>query len=249
MLRQTGMFIKRNAPTILTSLGGVGVVATAVATAKATPKALTLLEEAKNEKGEELTKLEVVKVATPSYIPAILFGVGTIACIFSANILNKRNQAAIMSAYALLDSSFKEYKAKVVDVYGEDANNKIKEELAKDGYEETEIEVEDDKKLFYDEYSGRYFNSTLSDVMAAEYRLNRDLIMRGYVYLNEFYEYLGLEPIESGFKLGWSPGANLDYYWQEWVDFNHHRVTMDDGLECCIVTMLSEPILDFEDYC
>ena len=47
-------FIKRNASTILTVLGSIGVVATTITSVKATPKALRLIEDAKQEKGEEL---------------------------------------------------------------------------------------------------------------------------------------------------------------------------------------------------
>ena len=55
------LFVKRNASTILTCLGGVGVVATSVMAVKETPKAIRLIEEAEKEKGEELTKCEKVK--------------------------------------------------------------------------------------------------------------------------------------------------------------------------------------------
>ena len=47
-------FIKRNAPTILSCLGVVGVVATTVTAVKATPKALSLVKQAEEEKGDEL---------------------------------------------------------------------------------------------------------------------------------------------------------------------------------------------------
>ena len=57
------LFAKRNASTVLTCLGGVGVVATTVLAVKATPKALQLIEEEKQKKGEELSKWEVVKTA------------------------------------------------------------------------------------------------------------------------------------------------------------------------------------------
>ena len=50
------LFVKRNASTILTGLGSIGVVATTITSVKAIPKALRLIEEAKQEKGEELTK-------------------------------------------------------------------------------------------------------------------------------------------------------------------------------------------------
>lgn len=100
-------FWHRNVSTVLTCLGSVGLVATTVLSIKATPKALQLIEEAKEEKGEELTKWEKVKVAGPKYIPTVLVGVSTLVCIFGANVLNKRQQASLISAYALLDESYK----------------------------------------------------------------------------------------------------------------------------------------------
>lgn len=68
------LFTKRNASTVLTCLGGVGVVATTVLAVKETPKALQLIEEEKQKKGEELSKWEVVKTVGPKCIPTVLMG-------------------------------------------------------------------------------------------------------------------------------------------------------------------------------
>ena len=65
------LFLKRNGSIILTVLGGAGVVATAVTAVKATPKAIKLIEVYEEQKGENLTTLEKVKVAGPNYSPAI----------------------------------------------------------------------------------------------------------------------------------------------------------------------------------
>ena len=130
LLSGSKLFFKRNSSTILTCLGGAGVVVTTIMAVKTTPKASALLEEAKKEKGEDLTKLEIVRIAGPVYIPTILVGASTIACIVSANILNKRQQASITSAYALLDNSYREYRKKVEEVYGENANAEIQSEIA-----------------------------------------------------------------------------------------------------------------------
>lgn len=240
--------LKRESPTILTCVGAVGVVATSIATAKATTKASKLLESAEEVKGEELTTLEKVNIAGPVYIPAVLFGAATITCIFGANVLNKRQQAAMASAYALLDRSYKEYKAKVNDLYGEEANKLINEEIAKDRYEETDIPVTDGKQLFYDDYSKRYFEATMDDVLRAEYELNRSLVMQGGVYLDEWYELLDLEPLEGMSTFGWSEGMCFDMYWQSWLDFSHAPKIMDDGRECTTIYMLCEPVIDFEYY-
>lgn len=248
MLHRTKLFFKRNSSTILTCAGAAGVVMTTVMAVKATPKALTLLDEAKKEKGEELTKFETVVAAGPAYIPTILVGTSTIVCIFSSNVLNKRQQAAITSAYTLLSTSYNEYKDKVKELYGEDKDEEIHNEIAKDKYEEQDVTVPEGEQLFYDQYSGRYFTSTLFKVQQAEYYLNRDLTMRDYAYLNEFYDYLDIEPIEGGWELGWSIGSCLAAYWQPWIDFSHSRVTMEDGTECIKITMFEEPFADFENY-
>lgn len=239
-------FINRNASTILTCLGSIGVIATSVIAVKATPKALKLLETAKEKKGEKLTSFEIIRTVGPIYIPAVLIGVSTIACIFGANILSKRNQAALMSAYALLDNSYKEYKKKVIELYGEEADLEIKTSIAKDKYEETNIEVKDDKKLFYDFYSGRYFESTDEIVRKAEYDLNRKLSIMGYASLNDFYDLLKIEKIDGGNNLGWSAVKNIEYSWQSWIGFVHKKVIMDDGLECCIIYIQSEPIFKYK---
>ena len=245
---QSKLFLKRNGSTILTCMGGAGVVVTSVMAVKATPKAMRLLEAAKEEKGEGLTKLEVAKVAGPAYIPSVLVGMGTIACVFGANVLNKRQQASLMSAYALLDSSYKDYKEKVGELYGEDANDRIQEEIAKDKFAEADISVEDDKKLFFDAFSGQYFESTDAAVQRAEYEINRDLSMRDWATVNEWYEYLGIPTIDGGDELGWSTGMNFDYYWQSWIDFGHRKVTLEDGLECIIITMYAEPNVGWDEY-
>lgn len=248
LIDKSKLFFNKNGSTILTCAGGIGAVATSVLAVRATPKALQLMEAAKEEKGEPLTKLEVVKTVYPVYIPSVAVGVSTLICIFGANYLNKRSQASLASAYALLDSSFKEYKNKVSELYGEDANNEIIGEIAKDHYKETDISVPDNEQLFYDAFSRQYFTSTLFKVQQAEYYLNRDLTMRDYAYLNEFYEHLGIDGLDSGWKLGWSTGSCLAAYWQPWIDFNHSKVVTDDGVECTVITMFQEPFADFENY-
>lgn len=257
LVYQVQRFCKRNAATILTCAGGVGVVLTSITVAKATPKATQLLEQAKEEKGEELTKLEKVKVAGPVYIPSILMGAGTIGCIFGANILNKRHQAALVSAYTLVDSSYKDYKRKLKEIYGEEAHNEIIDALAVEKAEQVGVRAPgiasdntlfvDEKcgetRLFYDEHSGRFFETTLEQVISAEYHLNRNYTLRGYVWLNEFYMFLGIEQTDYGSVIGWSTESGF-----EWIDFDH-RKTEINGIECYIIYSPLPPEYDFtEDY-
>ena len=235
LLNSSKIFLRRNSPTILTFLGAAGVVATSIAAAKATPKAMALLEKTKEEKGEELTKLEIVKVAGPAYVPAVAIGASTIACIFGANALNKKTQASIMSAYALLDTSYKQYKSKVKELYGENSDQNVKKEIAKDKFKDNDIHINNEKILFFDFYSLRYFESTERLVLKAENRVNELLKLYGRASLNDFYESLGMPTAYTGYELWWNVQKCPS------VEFTHDITTMDDGLECCVISMSVEP--------
>lgn len=247
-------FIKRNASTILTCVGAAGVVATAVMAAKETPKALTLLKVAEEEKGEDLTKWEKVKIAGPVYIPSVITGAATVACVFGSNVISKHQQATLMSAYALLDNSYREYKKKTDELYGEEAGKQIRSEIAKDKYTGDTSLVDDDKELFYDFYSGRYFESTKEAVLWAEYETNRAMSVNYAVGLNEFYELLGLEQRPEYEAIGWSCGQIEEMYWHPWIEFDHEETIIDgdseynEGMKCTIIHMPLDPFIDYLEW-
>jgi hypothetical protein len=248
------LYLKHYSPTILTCIGAIGVVATSVMAVKVTPKAVKLLERATDEKGEDLTKLEVIQIAGPAYITTIVIGLSTISCIFGANVLNKRNQASLASAYALLDQSYRKYRKAAISVYGEDADSKIKIESAKetyvsaDGYViyDTILDQTSEKILFYDDYSQRYFLSTMSSVLNAQYHLNRNFTLRGDTNLNEFYEFLGIDKIDCGDDIGWSMDDLIESG-IVWIDFENRYVKMDDGMECYIISALYGPTILYSE--
>ena len=260
LIHQSVRFFKKNTPTILTSLSAIGVIATSVLTAKATMKASKYLEEAEYKKKNELTTSEIIKVAAPIYIPAAIIGASTITCIFGANILNKRSQAALASAYALIDNSYRQYRNKVEELYGEEVHNNVIDAIAKEECKDVhistcglgsnytqEIDGDSDPSLFYDEYSGRYFESTIEKILLAEYHLNRNYVVRGYARLNEFYEFIGLEPTNYGDAVGWDISSELF-----WIDFNHRKTVInigdaDDKIECYIIEMPYYPSEDYMD--
>lgn len=226
MLGHTQLYLKHKTPTFLTFLGAVGVVATAVLASMETPKALRLLKEASDEKGEELSKLETVTIAAPVYIPSILTGAATITCIFGANVLNQRQQASLASAYALLNNYHKEYRNKLIELHGEEADEEVRTAMAREhcDYHQIGLDTPDGKVLFYDEISGESFYRYEREIMDAEYHLNRNFVLRGYASLNEFYQFLGLPKTEYGDSVGWTV---TDGY--SWIDFEHHLIPGDDG--------------------
>lgn len=247
-MMKPNMFLKKNSATILTVAAAAGVITTSILSAKAAIKASRVLAHKEEEKGEKLTLEETISAVWTIYIPPVVAGVSTIACVFGANILNQRQQASLASAYALIDSSYKEYKAKLKELYGEEAHNNIVDAIAAEKCDEVhisaggltsaytqEIESDAEPRLFYDEYSGRYFETTIEKVLLAEYHLNRNYILRGFARLNEFYEFLGLEPTDYGETVGWDICGEI-----YWIDFNHRKAFIgddNDGFECYIIEM------------
>lgn len=245
-------FFKKNSSTILTVLGAGGVIATTVMAVKATPKALEVLKQAEEEKGEKLTVLEKVKVAGPAYIPSAVVGASTIACIFGANALNQRQQASIAGAYALLDQSYKEFKKKVDELHGEDASTQIKTEIAKDKivthHKADHDEVhEDDECLFIDMSRMMYFSSTHDKVLRGFDCFNEMLAMRGYASVNDLYELIGAEPLDEGCEYGWSEkmfDLRMEQREPE-VIFTLEKQILDDGMEIWTIEPDIDPSPEF----
>ena len=245
------LFIKKNAGTILSVMGSIGVVATAITAARAAPKAIKLLDDAREEKGSKLSKIEIAQIGLKTYLPVGLVSAATITCIMSANVLSRNKQANITSAYALLDQSYKDYRRKVIEMYGEETDHKIIEAIAVDRAKEVRISASymcnnvdlslDDSSgkpvLWYEEYSKRFFEATLEQILSAEYHLNRNYILRGCATINEMYDFFGLDSVEWGDDLGWEPMNEGEF----WIEFNHFKAKLDDGTEFYILDLPFAP--------
>lgn len=146
----------------------------------------------------------------------------------------------------MLQKSYNEYRDKVDELY--ENSSIVDKEIAKDVYDNTKPSVSSDEKcLFYDMFSKRYFESNKVDVIAAEYHFNRNFTLRGYATLNELYEFLGVDKIDGGDSIGWSIDAGLAFYGYSWIDFEHDFVTTDDGMEVCLISMPFAPTSDYLD--
>lgn len=241
---------------MLSCLASAGVIGTAILSAKATPRAEALVYADSLQKHDgnpyAYTKKEAFAVAWKCYIPTAIVGASTIACIIGANALNRHQQAALISAYALVQNSYKDYKSKLKELYGEETHQAVMNSIIKERVDDVTIsatgafycssldfgkESEPDVvHTFYDNISERYFETTTAKVIEAEYHLNRNFVLGGEVSLNEFYEFLGLEKTDFGETFGWTT-INGDIYW---LDFNHYITTLDDGLQVYVI----EPVFD-----
>ena len=242
-------FCNENGMNILTGLGVVGVATTAVLAAKATPKALELLQEKDEYKqeayGEPLTRFEKVLAMAPAYIPAVLTGLATVSCIVGMNRVSYTKQASLISAYTYLNSSYEEYRRKVKEVFGEEGEAKVRAELGR------EIELYEkygslhEPRLFYDEISNRYFEMSMYEMKEAEYNMNRMFNFLGALKLNEVYEFFNLGPTEYGESVGWAALRDWEVIGYSWIEATFDEITTHDGLQAFAIRFNMQPTKDY----
>lgn len=155
MFKDFQKLTKKHSPEILTGLGIAGMVTTVVLAVKATPKAMELIEKEKTFKEKEaheggiftkederyafeLTPIETVKAAWKPYIPAVLSGTASIACLIGANSVHARRNAALYSAYKLSTTALTEYRDKVVETIGEKKEHAIRDKVVKEKMEKNQ---------------------------------------------------------------------------------------------------------------
>ena len=239
--------VEKHSPEILAGVGVVGVVASTVMACKATMKLNDILEESKetrdkikeverNPRYEEQyshedakkdltinytqTAMKIAKL----YAPAVILGSASLGCLLASNdILRKRN-AALSAAYMTVDKSFKEYRQRVVDRFGEEVEKEIRynikaEEVtstvvAEDGSETTVTEtvktmdpnLYSDYAKFFDEASPYWQKDPEYNFMflKSQQQYANDLLKaRGRLFLNEVYEMLGIDKTKAGQIVGW----------------------------------------------
>lgn len=241
--------VKKNAPGILTGIGIVGMVGSAVLAVKSTPKALELIEERRDElEVDKLTPVETIKTTWKCYIPSVVTGATAIACLIGANSVHTRRNAALATAYGISQTALTEYKDKVVETIGEKKERAIRDEIAKDKIEKNPvgshevIVTERDQTLCYDAVFGRYFKSDIDTLKRAMNKMNRNLATGDmYVSLNEFYNEIDLPSVEIGDQLGWKiDDGPIDLYFSS-------QLTADNT-PCLVIEYNVSPKYGFSSY-
>lgn len=242
--RKTGKFLKKHMPEILTIASTVGVGVSIYLTRKAT-KAEEILQNGGNL--EVMEPIEKVKAYASIYWPVAIVSSASIGCMWCAHILDKRMQTQLLSAYMALGQAYERYKETVRRNVDLETYCKIQEEYQDEmRRDDGKIYITpDDQLLFYLPFYNKYFNRTMKEIIDAEYQVNREFALAGYVSFNTLLDALGLYPIVGGEDIGWSQDAGMAFYGYGWIDFEHRLQTTDDGLECYYIEM---PFLPTEDY-
>ena len=242
-------FASKRSPEILTGIGIAGMITTTILAVRATPKALELIEEQKEEESvDELSSFEVVKVAWKPYIPAMVTCIASIACLIGASSVNTKRNAALATAYKLSETALSEYRDKVVETIGEKKERIVRDKVAEERVKKKTVKKNEvivtgnGKTLCFDPISGRYFMCSIETIKKAENTLNKQMLhdISGYVSLNEFYDELGLDHTSVGNDLGWNTNQLID------IDFSSQL--NDNGEPSVVLDYLVAPKCDYYNF-
>ena len=234
----------KHKPEILLGFGIATGVSATVFAATETPKALRLIEDARKEKGEDLTTVEKAKACWKCYIPAAVATTVSVSCLIGANSVSARRTAALAAAYQISETALSEYREKVIETIGEKKEQIVRDNIAKSHIEKKPVSqsqvivTNKGKTLCFDELAGRYFESDIDKIKAAQNDFNRDLLSEMYKSLNEFYDALEVPHIGIGDDIGW----NVEKGFMD-IAFSSHLA--DDGTPCIVIGHRMPPTYNY----
>jgi len=283
---RSGLFIKKYSPEILTTVGILGMVGTTVLASRATIKAGPIVEQIKDDKLEikydvenqaelehNLNPINVNKEISKVYVrgglklaklygPTITLGLSSIACIVAAHGIMQRRTVAIAAAYKALETTFAEYRKRVIEVVGEERETDIRtnreDVTVSDGEKTIKMVVADidgysPYARFFDQMSQHWSKEAEYNLMFLKTQQNyaNDLLRaRGHVFLNEIYDMLDIPRSKAGQMVGWVMSKNGDNFIdfgmydhyndraQMFVNGHEHSVLLDFNVDGVIYDLI-----------
>lgn len=237
--------VTKHSPEILTGLGIAGMIITTVMAVRATPKALELIEDRKDElelqPDDKLHPVDVVKATWKCYVPAAVTGVTSVACLIGASSVNLRRNTALATAYNLSATALSEYKEKVLETVGEKKEqairNKVAEErINKEPVNQSAIIVSGNGNTrCFDTITKQRFTSDIEAIKRSVNELNRRMVNgEDYISLNDFYSEIGMDPVSIGDDLGWNVTRGL-------IEVTFSAQLDTDGVPCIVLDYAVAP--------
>ena len=235
-----------NAPAILTAVGVTGTVTTAIFAGRGAFKAAELIREKEAVEGTaddaKQRLIDRTKLTWTLYIPAVGVGSATVACILFANQIGTRRAAAMAAAYSMSEKAFTEYREKIVEKIGESKEQEARDEIAQERVERNPlgsqvVVVSEREVLCFDQYTGRYFKSSMEELKQAQNKINYRMIRENYASLNDFYDCIGLDWVPTGDDLGWNSDQMLE--------LSFTTVLSEDQRPCIAIDFNTVPVRNF----
>ena len=248
-LHRVGFALRKHSPEILVVGGAVGVVAGTVMACKATIKAPEIIEDSKEkinaineyakapeviEAGEYTetdrkkavtmvcakTGLELAKV----YAPAVIVEVLSLGCILKSHGIIRKRNVALAAAYATVNKSFKDYRGRVIERFGQELDKELKYNIKSREVEEIVIDEKGKEKpvkktvktidaytpseyaFFFDETCSGWTKNAEANkkfLLQVQNWANEKLKAQRHLFLNEVLDMLGADRTRAGNEVGW----------------------------------------------
>lgn len=236
-----------NSPGILTGIGVAGVVTTAYLTGKASFKAAQIIDDLETiaiRRQEEAPELrEKVELVWKLYIPATGAALLTILCVVGSNRVGSRRAAAIAAAYSVSEKAFDQYREKVVEKLGESKERTYRDEIAQDEVTNNPsssreiIIATGGEVLCFDSWTGRYFESDVETLKAAQNKVNYMINSEFSASLSDFFSFIGLPATAASDEVGWNSDKLME------ISFS--ATMADNNRPCIVVNYAVTPVRGF----
>lgn len=287
-----GFQIQKKSPELLVAAGIAGVIVSAVMACKATIKASEVAEEAKETIDEihEIEEKGITRAGNPYsiedtkkdltttylqtgvkyaklYAPSVILGAASITCIVASHRVLKKRNIALAAAYTTLDKSFKEYRDRVMERFGEQVEKEIRYNIKAKEIKKTVVDETGKKEKVkevvdvpavdgwdpsqYSPYARRFDethpNWTKNPEMnqfylkARQAQANDMLKARGHLFLNEVYDMMGFPRTKAGAVVGWLYDPKRPDLGDSYVDFGMYEIQEGEDFE----SYAKSYILDF----
>lgn len=287
-----GFQIQKKSPELLVAAGIAGVVVSAVMACKATIKASEVAEETKDaideiheieeqgvtRAGNAYSADDAKKDLTTAYLqtgakyaklyaPSVILGAASITCIVASHRVLKKRNIALAAAYMTLDKSFKEYRGRVMERFGEQVEKEIRYNIKAKEIKKTVVDETGKKEKVkevvdvpavdgwdpsqYSPYARRFDethpNWTKNPEMnrfylkARQAQANDMLKARGHLFLNEVYDMMGFPRTKAGAVVGWLYDPKRPELGDSYVDFGMYEIQEGEDFESYVKSY----ILDF----
>ena len=228
-----------NAPGLLIGAGLANWLMATIFGIVESPNARDAIEEKEMENGP-LSMVDKAKIAAPYFAPTMVSAVVGTGCILAGNNIHIDRNAAAIAAYAISETTLREYRDKTKEILGEKKEKTIREDIAKDVMEshpysnrEAYLTGNGDV-LCYDKLSDRYFKSDKETLLQKENRLNKRMLEEAIITENDVYLEIGLNPVEVGNDIGWHIDDGLFH-----MRFDCQLT--DNGIPCLVMSFERDP--------
>jgi Family of unknown function (DUF6353) len=231
---RNALLVQKASPELLFAAGVVGMVGSTVLACRATLKVDKILSESNSKmnlantlqhedyseidrrRDRTLIRYQTAIAIGKQYAPAVGVGLLSIAALTKSNAILSQRATALAAAYTALDKGFREYRARVIKKYGEEADQEFRYGIETKEIEDPEtgktslqVTVPGDPSIyarFFDETSLSWDRDPEVNMFFLKSQQNyaNDLLKaNGHIFLNEVYDLLGIDRSKAGTVVGW----------------------------------------------